>query len=231
VTDDREGLAERIGRLLAADPASPMWQDERLAAWLAADARERQEAGGGWTDAMMAAAGRDLLARVAARRLGVRWKDEPPVLHSRTVREAPAAAVERARREAATPLVELSTAAGVGRELWDEPVHSWIALPPDIPRGRYVALKVSGDSMEPLMHTGDTILVSVSPEVKAGRVVVARHPDDGYVCKVLARVRRRGLELRSLDASRDPITIPRDPALIVGTVVLVWCDHRPRPAA
>jgi phage repressor protein C with HTH and peptisase S24 domain len=123
-------------------------------------------------------------------------------------------------------VVELGIAAGVGRELWDEPVQSWVELPPDVPPGKYVALKIVGESMAPLMHTGDTVLVRIGADVKRDTVVVARHPEDGYVCKRVSRVRRDAIELSSLDPGRPIITIPRDPSLMVGTVVLVWCQHR-----
>jgi phage repressor protein C with HTH and peptisase S24 domain len=125
-------------------------------------------------------------------------------------------------------VIELSVAAGVGRELWDEPVESWLEVPADTPAGQYLALKVAGESMAPLMHTGDTVLVRIGADVECDTVVVARHPDDGYVCKRVSRVRKRGIELASLEAGRPLITIPRDPALVVGTVLLVWCTHRER---
>ena len=87
------------------------------------------------------------------------------------------------------------------------------------------ALRVLGDSMEPVMHTGDTILVRVETAVRKDTVIVARHPEDGYVCKRVRRVTRTAVELESLAPDRPLLTIPRDARLIVGTVVLVWCAH------
>jgi phage repressor protein C with HTH and peptisase S24 domain len=124
------------------------------------------------------------------------------------------------------PVVELGIAAGVGRELWDEPADAWVELPNDAPSGEYVALRVVGDSMAPLMHTGDTVLVRRGAELQRDTVIVARHPDDGYVCKRVSRVRRDSIELASLAPDRPPIVIPRDARLVVGTVMLVWCSHR-----
>jgi phage repressor protein C with HTH and peptisase S24 domain len=114
----------------------------------------------------------------------------------------------------------------VGRELWDEPVQSWVAVPPEIPAGKHIALKIVGESMAPLMHTGDTVLVRIGTDVKRDTIIVARHPEDGYVCKRVNRVRRGEIELSSIELGRPIITIPRDPSLVVGTVVLVWCHHR-----
>ena len=72
----------------------------------------------------------------------------------------------------------------------------------------------------------DTILVQLGLPLQRDRVIVARHPEDGYVCKVVRRIRSATIELASLDPSRPVIRIPRDERLIVGTVVLVWCTHR-----
>ena len=46
------------------------------------------------------------------------------------------ASAARARH---APVLDLSVAAGAGRELWDEPCDRWILLPQDSPDGRYVA--------------------------------------------------------------------------------------------
>jgi len=69
------------------------------------------------------------------------------------------------------------------------------------------------------------VLVRVGGKIEAGTVVIARHPEDGYVCKKVRRVKRHAIELESLKAGLPLITIPREPDLIVGTVVLVWCEH------
>jgi phage repressor protein C with HTH and peptisase S24 domain len=122
----------------------------------------------------------------------------------------------------------LAVAAGLGRDLWDELCDTWIELPDNVPSGRYIALQVSGDSMAPLMHTGDTILVRLGVPLRKDAVIVARHPEDGYVCKVVQRIRSATIELASIDPTRPPVIIPRDDRLIVGMVVLVWCTHRGR---
>jgi SOS-response transcriptional repressor LexA len=70
------------------------------------------------------------------------------------------------------------------------------------------------------------VLVRRGGDVQRDTVVVARHPDDGYVCKRVRRIRREAIELASLAPGRPAIVIPRDPRLIVGTVMLVWCSHR-----
>jgi phage repressor protein C with HTH and peptisase S24 domain len=125
----------------------------------------------------------------------------------------------------AAPVVHLAVAAGSGRELWDEPVESWIDVPPGLEGGPFLALSISGDSMVPLVHTGDTVLVRVSPVVRANSVVVARHPEDGYLCKWVRSIARGRVTLASLDPARADVVIPHDRSLIVGTVVMAWCHH------
>jgi SOS-response transcriptional repressor LexA len=231
---DELRLAELAGRELLRDSESPVWRHDGFAAWAGDEARAYDERRhfGGQTDEEFLARGRELRARVLARGLGVRRTTNAPAMRAiRQVAErgSPAQVLDWARTERATPVIDLGVAAGVGRELWDEAPDQWVELPPDVPGDRrYVALRIVGESMAPVMHTGDVVLVRVGPDVKVDTVIVARHPDDGYVCKRVSRLRRRGIELASLEPGRPLITIPRDPALVVGTVLLVWCVHRER---
>lgn len=133
--------------------------------------------------------------------------------------------VAAAARVRHAPALDLSVAAGAGRELWDEPCDRWIPLPEGSPDGKYVALRVTGDSMVPLLHDGDTILVKLGDELVPDAVVVARVPDGGYVVKRVGGIAGSRVELASLNADYPPIVIPRDPSLVLGTVLLRWCTH------
>jgi SOS-response transcriptional repressor LexA len=220
-----ERLVEAMGRLLAADADGPLWQDARFIEWLAAEAREHDPRVRRRTDHELSVQGRAMLARLRARRLGVARVAMAPRLRLPSVAGTPGDVLAAASREDAAPVIELSVAAGVGCELWDEPVESWLEVPASAPAGQYLALKVAGESMAPLMHTGDTVLVRIGTDVESDTVVVARHPDDGYICKRVGRVRGDAIELTSLGPDRPPITIPRDRRLILGTVLMVWCEH------
>jgi phage repressor protein C with HTH and peptisase S24 domain len=230
---DADGISDAVGRAVLGDSDSPVWREQRSAAWLAADDMQaavrdaRREGRRGPRDASaVLALGRELWSRAAARRLAVRRRDGQPIEIAPLIRGTPARVLEHALENNTTPAVDLAVAAGVGRDLWDEPCDGWIKLPDDVPAGRYIALKVAGDSMAPLMHTGDTILVQLGLPLRKDNVIVARHPEDGYVCKVVRRIRSATIELGSLDPARPLVTIPRDDRLIVGTVMLVWCTHR-----
>src|SRR6476469_8115771 len=72
-----------------------------------------------------------------------------------------------------------------------------IELPRAVATGhKYVALTVSGSSMEPALHAGDVVLVSVGTSVRHDSIVVARRPEEGYVVKAVGRLSRRAIELR-----------------------------------
>ena len=143
-----------------------------------------------------------------------------------TVRTVPGTPPLGSGERGDAPAWNLSVAAGTGRELWDEPCTSWVRVPTNVPDGRHVALKVAGDSMLPLFHDGDTILVRLGADIGANQVVVARHPDDGYIVKRIERIEPTRIELTSLNDAYAPISIPHDLSLILGVVVLRWCAHR-----
>jgi len=206
------------------DPADPAEAD--FLEWYAREARRTLSA----ADRRALEAGadrfvRDVLARRAVERsrLGeiAAEPESGPAWEEGTFAQVVAAAA-RVRH---SPVLDLSVAAGVGRELWDEPCDRWIALPDGVPDGRYVALRVAGDSMVPLLHEGDTILVKLGGELAPDAVVVARVPDGGYVVKRVAGFAGSRVELASLNPDYPSIVIPRDPALVLGTVLLRWCAH------
>jgi SOS-response transcriptional repressor LexA len=120
------------------------------------------------------------------------------------------------------PALELGAAAGDGRDLRDAPVRAWVPLPADLADGRYLAMPVEGASMEPALYSGDLLLVQLGAAPVAGTMVVARHPDDGYVVKRLDRVTARAYELAPVNPAFPRLMIPRDPALVLGRVALVW---------
>ena len=225
---DGEALAELVGRELSRDPDASIWKDERYLEWLREEVRERDRKERHVTDEQAVREGEELLARAQATRLKLvrrervlRNRDAPAEFASARIQDT-----LDAPRSMGIPFVSLGIAAGDGRELWDEPVEQWVCVPDDLPDGRYLALRVVGDSMAPLMHSGDRVLVRLGADVERETVIVARHPDDGYVCKRVARITHDRLELASLAPDRAAISIPRRKELIVGTVVMVSCGHR-----
>jgi SOS-response transcriptional repressor LexA len=168
---------------------------------------------------------REVRARRAIQRSRVREVAAEPEMAPAWEEGTLAQVVAAAARVRHAPALDLSVAAGAGRELWDEPCDRWIPLPEGSPDGKYVALRVTGDSMVPLLHDGDTILVKLGDELVPDAVVVARVPDGGYVVKRVGGMAGSRVELASLNPDYPPIVIPRDASLVLGTVLLRWCTH------
>jgi SOS-response transcriptional repressor LexA len=131
-----------------------------------------------------------------------------------------------ARAVGAAPLVEAGVAAGAGRQLWDEVTDAWVAVPSELPERRYVAMRVSGDSMTPLLHSDDVVLIDLDDtQTISGSIVVARNTDDGYVVKQITANDGFDIVLGSLNPMYEPIRIASTSGVVLGRVVLRWCDH------
>ncbi|MGI8498144.1 MAG: S24 family peptidase [Gemmatimonadaceae bacterium] len=217
-------LVQLVGDYFASQPDASIWSDPRFLDWQMEQIRAENERL--LTDEELLAEGRRFRARVEARRLRVGCDEGRPPERRASTRGIASRVIEVAEKENAMPLVDLAVAAGVGRELWDEPVESWIERPKGTPPGRYLALRIAGESMSPLMHSGDTVVVRIGSAVAPETVIVARTPDGGYVCKCVGRLRSESIELLSLDHSHPPVSLPRDARLILGTVCHLWCHHR-----
>jgi SOS-response transcriptional repressor LexA len=128
--------------------------------------------------------------------------------------------LERLHRAALVP--ELAIAAGAGAQLWDVECTKTLDVPTDLPRGPYIVLRVAGESMEPLIHSGDLVLVRVDEKAAPDTVVVARDPEHGYVVKQVGRITALGIELRSLNPAFPTLHVPHSTGSVLGTVVLRW---------
>ena len=204
---------------------SPLYTDERLIAWLDHEVNSPHRASEGWSQEKIRASAERLRAKVEAKRLSVRAVAGSPPVETPAIAGTIPQVLDEARAIGAAPRLDLSAAAGVGRDLWDEPCDQWVRVPDEVPPGRYVAINVTGESMTPLLHTGDTVLVQIGSKVVRDTVVLARLPDAGYVVKRVGRVTRSLLELVSLNSAFPPIIVSRDQEAVVGTVVLRWCPH------
>lgn len=125
----------------------------------------------------------------------------------------------------AIPALDGRAAAGAGRALLEEPCTHVLDRPAELRAGRYLSLLVAGESMAPLLHDGDRILVELGARAEAGMVAVVRTADDDYVVKLVARATRDFLELESLNAEFAPIVVRRDGSETLGRVVMRWCEH------
>jgi hypothetical protein len=219
---ERDRLVSLLGARALAE-LDPEGEDARFVGWWAGELRERS-AGHELAAAADAFEAR-LRASLAAREHRVQLAAGPAPRRAPGIDGAVADVILGATALRCAPSLDLGVAAGVGRDLWDEPCTSWIELPESVPDGQHVALTVTGESMEPLLHAGDTILVKLGAALRRGAIVVARRPDDGYVVKRVARVGPRVVELASLHAGYAAIRIPHRDDLILGTVIMRWSVH------
>lgn len=167
-----------------------------------------------------------ILAAMHAEHLRVREPERPLRAHAVTPPRLPRPEVlrEMAADHRALVVPDLAIAAGAGCELWEVACTTAVEVPPDLPRGEYVALHVVGESMEPLIHSGDIVLVRVDGHAAVGTMVVARDPEHGYVVKEVARLTSAAMELRSLNPRFPSIRVPRAGGTVLGRVVLRWRD-------
>lgn len=227
---DRELESDELLHLVAnaafdsLDPGDPA--NDPFFEWFVDHARARRSDTEKRADARLATEfGRRMAMRWAERSLGVAARGSGPALHAPPVNASVAAALDIMPIATRAPHLDMAVAAGAGRELWDEECTEWAEIPAGIPVGRHLALRVAGDSMTPFFHPGDTVLVRLGDTVAAGSVIVARLPDDGYVVKRVGRATRYEIDLVSLNPSYAPVTLTREPGLVLGTVVLRWCNH------
>ena len=196
------------------------YQSERFLLWLANDLRtglDHEQRSKDERDASSFAryALTRLKVRLVERRLPMRkLRERGGSINATLVHSIPAAS-----RERCATILDLAVAAGGGRELWDEPCDRWLELPDDVPSGRYVALRVAGDSMAPVLSPREVILLELDAAPRVDDLVVARLPDQGHVVKRVASMKDSTIELASFNPEYESIFVALDPSPVVGTVI------------
>ena len=107
------------------------------------------------------------------------------------------------------PMADLPASAGTGQWL-DEDGHFEDIDVIDTPQARManIIIKVSGDSMEPLFHDGDALLVQRKAEVEQGEIGVFIIDGCGYIKKLGHN------ELISVNPEYDNIVLTSDNAAV-----------------
>jgi phage repressor protein C with HTH and peptisase S24 domain len=221
---DNDAHIETIARLLGRelDRISPDLDGaaDSYLKWLAKEARlnqTRDERASSEADADNFA--RRMAPRIKAQHLARRF----PIHALRTRPAAPAShvhdSIDASAAKRCAPLMNMSIAAGAGRALWDEPCEEWIEIPLSIPDGRYLALRVNGDSMQPFLESGDVVLVKLGAEPVRDDIVVARIRESEYVVKRVVAVSDILLQLESLNPAHAPFSLVRKSGSVLGTVV------------
>jgi SOS-response transcriptional repressor LexA len=218
-------LPEEIGEAALARAQRRFWE------WYARVCREQESAAEKRaTEAGVARFIERVEARLAAADAPVLRIDAPPPYRAPGADGPISRTLSVASAMRAAPLLEIGVAAGAGRELWDEVPDAWVSLPDDLPQGRYLALRVSGDSMEPLLRPGDVVLVDLLAGAAQGAVIVARNAEDGYVVKRVIGGDDHTIELGSVNPDYPPVRVTPGPGTVLGRVLVRWSPaHRDRP--
>jgi SOS-response transcriptional repressor LexA len=220
--DDRaiDDLMSAVGKKVELSDGDLAYQDERFLFWLANDLRtglDYEQRSQDERDAIEFArrALTRLKVRLAEKRLPRRKLKE----RAASIRATLAHSVPAASHERCATMLDLAVAAGGGRELWDEPCDRWLELPEDVPSGRYVALRVAGDSMAPVLGPREVILIELDAIPRVDDLIVARLPDQSHVVKRVASMKGSTIELASFNPEYESIFVARDPSPVVGTVI------------
>jgi SOS-response transcriptional repressor LexA len=213
-------LMRLVARRIESADRDLTYQDERFLVWLANDLRQGLSRADRSADEQRAEDfARRVLSRIAVRRAEKALPRRPLLQRAAAISATVAQSFGAASRERCVTMLDLAVAAGEGREIWDEPCDRWLELPDDVPSGRYVALRVAGDSMAPVLEPRDVILIQLDSTPRIDDVIVARLPDQGHVVKRVASIKDDRIELASFNPGYDPIFISRDPTSVVGTVI------------
>ncbi|WP_057491073.1 XRE family transcriptional regulator [Streptococcus orisasini] len=105
-----------------------------------------------------------------------------------------------------------------GTGIWvDHEKQETIQYPAPIPK-HDIALKVSGNSMEPLFYNGDVIFVKKTPEIYHGQFIIVIVNNKAYLKKLYKK--EQEIRLISLNSRYDDIILQEDDDIkIIGTVI------------
>lgn len=114
-------------------------------------------------------------------------------------------------------------AAGIPIDAIEE-IVDWEEITEDMSKtGEYFGLKIKGDSMQPRIAEGDTVIVRQQPDAESGDVVIVRINGDTATCKRLSKY-ASGISLISFNPLYEPMNftneeIEKIPVEIIGRVV------------
>ena len=97
-------------------------------------------------------------------------------------------------------------------------------IPEELARtGEFFGLRISGDSMEPDIHNGDTVIVKRQDDAESDEIVIALVNGNDGVCKRLKKY-ADSIALISLNPNYEPMyfnqeEIEKKPVKIIGKVV------------
>ncbi len=102
------------------------------------------------------------------------------------------------------PLYSLAVSAGTGQFL-DGEDYEMVEVGAEVPEGSNFGVRVSGDSMEPRFHSGQTVWVRQQRSLMTGEIGIFLYDGNAYLKQLVAREGR--VALHSLNPRYDDILI------------------------
>ena len=88
-----------------------------------------------------------------------------------------------------------------------------------VPNGANELVKITGDSMEPLIKKGSEVYLRYQPTVEDGEVAILRVEDDGVTCKYLYRDGKNVI-LKSENPKYEDLIVDAEKVSVIGKVLL-----------
>lgn len=126
-------------------------------------------------------------------------------------------------KKATTIKIYGRVAAGIPLEAIEDVIYEE-EIPEELARtGEFFGLQINGDSMEPDIHNGDTVIVKRQNDAESDEIVIALVNGDDGVCKRLKKY-ADSIALISLNPNYEPMYFNREeidekPVKIIGRVV------------
>ena len=88
-----------------------------------------------------------------------------------------------------------------------------------VPNGANELVKITGDSMEPVIKKGSEVYLRYQPTVEDGEIAIVRIEDDGVTCKYLYRDGKNVI-LKSENPKYEDLIVDAEKVSVIGKVLL-----------
>lgn len=88
-----------------------------------------------------------------------------------------------------------------------------------VPNGANELVRITGDSMEPLIKKGSEVYLRYQPTVEDGEIAIVRVEDEGVTCKYLFRD-GENIILKSENSKYDDIVVDANKVSVIGKVLI-----------
>lgn len=88
-----------------------------------------------------------------------------------------------------------------------------------VPNGANELVRITGDSMEPIIKKGSEVYLRYQPTVEDGEIAIVRVEDDGVTCKYLYRDGKNVI-LKSENPKYEDIVVDAEKVSVIGKVLL-----------